>query len=197
MSLPVLFAHGAGAGTGHPWMVAWARRLGAIGPVTPFDYPYMAAGKRRPDRLPKLLDAHRHALDEVRAEHGERVLLAGKSMGGRVGCHLAADDPTVAGAVCFGYPLAAGGNRDKLRDEVLLALQVPVLFLQGTRDKLCPLDLLDDVRQRMVTPSTLHVVEAGDHGLQVTKTWCKQTGRTQDDVDAELLEVVKGFVARL
>jgi len=193
----VLFAHGAGAGTAHPWMTAWTERLAALGPVTAFDYPYMAAGKRRPDRLPKLLDAHRQALADVRAAHGDRVLLAGKSMGGRVGCHLAVDDPSVAGVVCFGYPLAGGGNRDKLRDQVLLDLRVPVLFLQGTRDKLCPLDLLDEVRQRMSAPSTLHVVDTGDHGLQVTKTWCKQTGKTQDDVDADMLAVVQRFVEGL
>jgi predicted alpha/beta-hydrolase family hydrolase len=195
MSLPVLFAHGAGASSQSDWMTAWAQRLGAVGPVTRFDYPYMAAGSRRPDRLPVLLDAHRDALADL---HAPRVLLAGKSMGSRVGCHLAAATPEgIAGIVCFGYPLAAMGQRDKLRDQALLELRTPVLFLQGTRDTLCPLDLLDDVRKRMAAPSELHVVDTGDHSLQVTKTWCKQTGRSQDDVDQELLAAVLRFVEGL
>jgi len=195
MSLPVLFAHGAGAGSQHRWMRAWAHKLAAIGPVATFDYPYMAAGKRRPDRMPTLLQAHRDALDDHRAAHGDRVLLAGKSMGSRVGCHLAVEDSTVAGVVCFGYPLVSQSG--KRRDQVLLDLAVPILFVQGTRDKLCPLEVLEEVRGQMTATSTLHVVDTGDHSLQVTKTWCKQTGKTQDDVDAEMLSAVQRFVEGL
>ena len=69
-------------------------------------------------------------------------------MGGRVGCHVALVDPVQA-VICFGYPLCGAGDRTKLRDQVLLELKVPILFVQGTRDPLCPLELLEDVRKRM------------------------------------------------
>lgn len=190
----VLLAHGAGASSGSDWMRGWAERLAVVGPVTAFDYPYMAAGKKRPDRLPKLIEAHRQAREAL----GSPVVLMGKSMGGRVGCHLAAESPEgIAGLVCFGYPLCASGRPDALRDEVLIALRVPVLFIQGTRDPMGPLDRFAEVRSRMTAPSTLHVVETGNHSLQVTKTWCKQTGRSQDDVDGDILSAVQRFVEGL
>src|SRR5882757_8197252 len=94
MSGPViLFAHGAGAPSGSAWMRAWARRLGELGEVVPFDYPYMQAGRKAPDRQPVLVAAHAAALDGARARlgHDRPVVLAGKSMGSRVGCHLAVE----------------------------------------------------------------------------------------------------------
>ena len=189
----ILFAHGAGAGSKHPWMQAWRERLETLGKVVTFDYPYMRAGRRSPDRLPKLIEAHREALAAARREHRGPVFLMGKSMGSRVGCHLALEEP-VDGLVCFGYPLVGMGKNAKPRDEVLKALQTPILFVQGTRDKLCPLDLLEKVRGEMKARSTLHVVDTGDHSLQATKTSLKQAGETQDDVDARILEVVRSFV---
>ena len=101
----------------------------------------------------------------------------------------------VDGLICLGYPLCGMGRRDKLRDQVLVELRTPVLFVQGTRDALCPLDLLDEVRQRMTAPSRLHVVTTGDHSLQVTKTHTKQTGRSQDDEDAASLAAIASAVA--
>jgi len=191
--MDVVFAHGAGLSSHSPWMTAWAERLSTLGDVHPFDYPYMAQGRRRPDRLPKLVTAHEAAMDGL-----ERPLLVGKSMGSRVGCHVAVAHPSrVRGLVCFGYPLCGGGDRAKLRDQVLRELTVPILFVQGTRDRLAPLDLLEEVRGQMQAPSTLHVVEAGDHSLKVTKTWCKQHDATQDDVDDTILAAVKHFVEGL
>jgi predicted alpha/beta-hydrolase family hydrolase len=198
----ILFAHGAGAGSSHPWMQGWRARLETLGSVVTFDYPYMRDGRRSPDRLPKLIDAHRQALaDARRARDGQDrqdshvgpVLLAGKSMGSRVGCHLALEE-RVDGLVCFGYPLQGMGKAAKLRDEVLIALRTPILFVQGTRDKLCPLDLLADVRGKMQVPSELYVVETGDHSLQATKTSLKQQAETQDDVDDRILAAVDRFV---
>jgi len=191
--MDLLFAHGAGLPSHSPWMQAWAHRLGELGRVHTFDYPYMAAGKRRPDRLPTLTEAHVAAMDGLDAP-----VLVGKSMGGRVGCHVAVAHPErVRGVVCLGYPLCGGGRRDKLRDEVLVALTVPVLFVQGTRDRLAPLDLFAEVRGRMTARSELYVVEKGDHSLKVTKTWCKQNDATQDDVDDAILERIRSFVESL
>src|SRR5690554_5469088 len=139
----ILFAPGAGKPSSSAWMSTWAERLAEVGTVVRFDYPYAQAGRKAPDRLPVLLAAHREALEEAKqANPGCSVVLAGKSMGSRVGCHLALQS-RVDALVCLGYPLASMGRRDRLRDEVLLALKTPILFVQGTRDRLCPLDLLD------------------------------------------------------
>ena len=189
----ILFAHGAGAGPAHPFMQSWSRRLSEIGRTVCFEYPYMRRGRRSPDRLPVLLEAHREALTDAKAEPDERIVLAGKSMGARVGCHLALEEPVVA-LVCFGYPLQGAGKQPKLRDEVLRALEVPILFIQGTRDRLCPLDLLDEVRCRMKAPSELFIVEAGDHSLQVTRTHLKQSGESQEDVDERIFAAVQRFL---
>lgn len=194
--LAFLLAPGAGAPTTHPRMQAFARLLGGLGAVTPFDYPYMLEGRKRPDPLPRLVAAHRAALEGVAAGHAGSLVLAGKSMGGRVGCHVALE-AEVAGLVCFGYPLCGAGDRTKLRDRVLIDLRTPILFVQGTRDAMCPLDLLDEARGKMSAPSRLHVVEGGDHSLLVAKTALKAQGLTQADVDAGIGEAVRAFVTEL
>lgn len=187
-----LFAPGAGAPSTSAWMEAWARRLGALGDVVRFDYPYAKAGRRSPDRLPILVKAHREALDRARAARPGPAVLVGKSMGSRVGCHLALE-AEVAALVCLGYPLR--GARGDLRDEVLLALRTPILFVQGSRDALCPPDALERVRARMVAPSSLHVVEGGNHSLQVGVRALRSRGETQEDVDAGVLEAIGRFLA--
>jgi len=193
----ILFAHGAGLPSSHPWMRGWSDRLSRVGSVVSFDYDYMAAGKRPPDRMPKLLARHRRALDEAREKHPNApVVLAGKSMGSRVGCHLSLqDDVDVAGVVCFGYPLV--GVNGKRRDEVLRSMTAPILFLQGTRDRLCPLEVLAEVRSGMTNRNDLYVVESGDHSLQARKRDLKAEGRTQDDVDEAIAGTVTDFVKSL
>ena len=189
-----LFAPGAGAPSSSDWMCAWKERLSSLGDVRTFDYPYMRGGKRRsPDRLPVLIDAHREGLAELRARASGPIFLIGKSMGGRIGCHLALEEP-VAGLVCLGYPLKSGAT-GALRDQVLLALETPILFVQGTRDPLCPLDLLAEVRPRMTAPNTLLIVEGGDHSLAVSATVRKARGETQADSDGRVLEAIRDFCA--
>src|SRR6476620_11837392 len=83
-----LFAPGAGAAISHCWMQHWTALLGEVGPVHPFDYPYMKEGGRRPDPLPKLIVAHREALAAIRGSGVPSIVLIGKSMGSRVGCHV-------------------------------------------------------------------------------------------------------------
>src|SRR4051812_25898597 len=108
-----LFAPGAGAPSSHPWMRRWKEHLGTIGRVETFDYDYMRSGRKRPDPLALLIAAHRAALERNRCS-GEPIFLIGKSMGGRIGCHVALEDE-VAGVICLGYPLCGGGDRTKLR----------------------------------------------------------------------------------
>ena len=208
-----LFAPGAGAPSTHPWMTRWRTRLREIGEVETLDYDYMRENRKRPDRLPQLIAAHRAALAACGNRESRKgalpappavqnrrsllpdrsVFLIGKSMGGRIGCHVALEEK-VTGVICLGYPLCAMGDRSKLRDQVLLALTTPILFVQGTRDALCPLDLLADVRAAMKTPNFLHLVEGGDHSLGVTKRELKAANETQEDVEQRILEAIARFV---
>jgi predicted alpha/beta-hydrolase family hydrolase len=190
-----LFAPGAGAPSSHPWMQRWKDRLSAIGRVAVFDYPYIRENRKRPDRLPQLVAAHRQALADARQPTDGPIILIGKSMGGRIGCHVALEEKVDA-LVCLGYPLCAMGDRTKLRDQVLRALQIPILFVQGTRDALCPLDLLDRVRVEMKAPSVVHLIESGDHSLQVAKRQLQAASETQDDVDRRVLDAIAKFIAR-
>jgi predicted alpha/beta-hydrolase family hydrolase len=192
-----LFAPGAGAPSAHPWIQNWKRRLSESGDVETFDYDYMREGRKRPDPLPQLIAAHRKALDRARERHrGKSTILIGKSMGGRVGCHLSLEEK-VDGLICLGYPLCAMGDRTKLRDEVLRALTTPILFVQGARDSLCPLDLLERVRAEMKAPNFLHLVEGGDHSLRVPKRELERVGETQSDIDQKILKAIAAFVDQL
>ena len=193
-SINFVFAHGAGAPSSHPWMQRWAVRLATIGTVSVFDYPYMKERRKRPDPLPKLIAAHREALARVRRLYDGPTVLIGKSMGGRVGCHLALEED-VAAVICLGYPLCGGGDAAKLRTEVLHRLTRAILFVQGTRDRLCPLDLLEQTRREMKAPNELFVVQGGDHSLQVEKARLKASGETQDDVDQRIMAVIESFLA--
>jgi uncharacterized protein len=177
-------------------MQRWKDRLATIGRVALFDYPYMREKRRRPDRLPQLIAAHREALAQDRHVDEGMTVLIGKSMGGRIGCHVALEEKVDA-LVCLGYPLCAMGDRTKLRDEVLRALRTPILFVQGTRDPLCPLDLLERVRAEMKTRNILHVVEGGDHSLIVPRRQLQEKGETQEDVDQGILNRIAQFVEQL
>jgi uncharacterized protein len=174
-------------------MQKWKHYLESIGEVVLFDYDYMREGRKRPDSPPQLIAAHRSALAEAREKSSGPIFLIGKSMGGRIGCHVALEEK-VAGLVCLGYPLCGRGDRTKLRDKVLRELQTPILLVQGTRDPLCPLDLLDQVRAEMKTPNFVHLVEDGDHSLRLTKRGLQAAGETQDDVNQTILAAIRTFV---
>jgi len=178
-------------------MQNWKHRLSEIGHIETLDYAYMRQGRKRPDPLAKLIEAHREALGDAKKRYAAKsTILVGKSMGGRVGCHLSLEE-SVNGLVCLGYPLCAMGDRTKLRDEVLRALNTPILFVQGTRDPLCPLDLLERVRAEMKTQNILHIVDGGDHSLRVPKRQVQAIGKMQEDIDRQVLEVIAAFVDQL
>jgi predicted alpha/beta-hydrolase family hydrolase len=183
-------------------MVAWKKRLERLGRVVPFDYPYQLKGKKSPDRPPVLVSSHRAELERLRAEHQGPIVLIGKSMGGRIGCHVAvelaraevAEPDRPSALVCLGYPLVAPGGA--VRDEVLLELRTPVLFVQGTRDSMCPLDRLAAVRGRMQAASELCAVEGGDHSLVVQKGALSKQGLSQADVDERIFAAIEAHVTR-
>ncbi|QDU86372.1 Alpha/beta hydrolase family protein [Planctomycetes bacterium Pla163] len=185
----VLFAHGAGAPKDSAFMAGMARRWSEAGAlVVRFDYPYMERarreGRRRPpDRAPKLVAAHRDVLRAVRERcdaADARWFLAGKSMGARMSTLLLSEDADldVAGAVLLGYPLHPAKKPESLRSEHFDRLVTPTLFVSGTRDPLCDLDLFERERTSIAGPHELFVVDGGDHDLAVPK----RSGRTHDDV---------------
>jgi len=166
---PILLAPGAGAGQAHHFPSGLRRRLAAAGhPTMSFDYPYAAEGRRVPDRLETLAGCHRAAARLLATEWGA-VVLAGKSMGGRVATHLAAEGEPCAGVVCYGYPLLPPGRRVPRDTGHLDSIAVPLLFLAGSRDRLAPLDLLRPVVERLPR-ATLQVLDGGDHSFGVRGT---------------------------
>jgi predicted alpha/beta-hydrolase family hydrolase len=194
-----LLAPGAGAPSTHPRMQNFRALLETIGTVVAFDYSYAIEGRKSPDRLPKLIETHRAALALLRERQAREklgpIVLVGKSMGGRVGCHVALAEKVEA-VVCLGYPLCGAGDPAKLRDQVLVELATPVLFVQGDKDRLCPLHLLEGVRRRMSAANALHVVEGGDHSLVVSKTALKSQGVSQSQVDDGIRAAIAGFLGR-
>ncbi|MDH3259560.1 MAG: alpha/beta fold hydrolase [Acidimicrobiia bacterium] len=176
----VLLAHGAGAGQDHPGVAGLRERLAGAGAgvrVLTFNYPYMEAGRRSPDRQATLLDCHRAVLGWLRAEVGNEVILAGRSMGGRMGTHLAAGGEPVRGLVLYAYPLHPAGKPDGLRIEHLSDVTVPMLFISGTRDSLARVELIEE-HLRPLPGSTIELIDGADHSFRVPK----RTGRTFEEV---------------
>lgn len=162
----MVLATGAGTGQDHPGVAGLADRLAAAGiEVLTFDYAYRAAGRPFPDRPAVLLDVHRAAIASVRREGLDAVVLAGRSMGGRMSTMLAAEGEPCDAVVAFGYPLHPAGKPDRLRVEHLPRLDVPTLFVTGTRDALARPELVD----RHLAPlpvATLRLVEGADHSFR-------------------------------
>jgi predicted alpha/beta-hydrolase family hydrolase len=186
-----VFAHGAGAGMHHPFMERASQALGVHGIATHrFEFPYMKAGKSRPDAPAVAEAAVREAVREAAREAPAVPLLAGgKSFGGRMTSQAQAREPLpgVRGLVFFGFPLHAPGRPGAERAEHLSAVQVPMLFLQGTRDEFATLDLLQGVVTRLGTRATLHLIEEGDHSFKVPK----RTGKTERDILEELATTIQ------
>jgi len=173
----VLLAPGAGAGQHHPFLAGVRARLAAAGhPVLTFDYPYREAGRRAPDRPDVLAACHRAAAARLR-RYEPRIVLAGKSMGCRVASHLAADGDPAVGLVCFGYPLVPVGKAEARPTDHLSAIDVPMLFLTGERDRLAPLDLLDPIVARLRWAS-LQVIPDADHSFRTPK----RAGVSEDEM---------------
>lgn len=189
----VLLAHGAGAGQAHPFMGHIRAGLADAGyPTMTFDYAYMDTGRRAPDRLPKLLAVHRAAADRL-ATYVDGVIFAGKSMGGRVGSHLAGDGEWPASAlVYYGYPLVPLGKTEARPTDHLQRIVVPQLFFAGSRDRLSPLAAVRPL-VRSLPAATLHEIEDGDHSFNVPK----RAGRTTTDVLDELVGVTASWLGGL
>jgi predicted alpha/beta-hydrolase family hydrolase len=170
--MTIVLAHGAGAGRNHPWMHRVVRAFDQAGiHVVTFNFPYMEAGRKAPDKAP-VLEAHFAAVwkDAVAGTKGP-YYAGGKSMGGRIASQVAAQqgfDPPPAGLIFFGYPLHPPNQPAKRRDAHLPQVTTPMLFLHGTRD---PFGTPDEMRALVATLplATLHLIEGGDHSLAVVR----------------------------
>lgn len=123
--------------------------------VMTFNYPYSEAGRGRPDSTERLVACHRAALDKLAARCPEGTVLAGRSMGGRMGTYLAAEGADVMAVVCYGYPLHPAGKPDRLRVDHLSSIKVPMLFFQGDQDSLSRSDLFDHYVRSLANASVI------------------------------------------
>lgn len=191
----LVLGHGAGAGMRHTFMEAAAQALALRNVATlRYQFPYMEIGRRAPDRPPKLVSTARAAVTLAAEIAGDLPLLAGgKSMGGRMTSTAAAEEalPGVRGLVFFGFPLHGVGKPPSTDRGLHLAnVGLPMLFLQGTRDRLANLEFLRPLLAGIEPQPTLHIIDDADHGFHVPK----RTGRTDDEVIEELASVVADFV---
>jgi hypothetical protein len=165
----LVLAHGAGAGQNSPWMVKAAQALADRGiACATFDFPYITAGRKVPDRAP-VLEAHwREMVSEGQAQlDGLPLFIGGKSMGGRIASHIAAQGvERVRGLVFFGYPLHPPGQPEKRRDAHLPQITLPMLFIQGSLDTFG-----NEAEMWALMPALqkgdLHVIAGGDHSFKV------------------------------
>lgn len=171
----IILAHGAGNDMHNPLIVAVADGLCQKGFLTlRFNFSYKEKGRKSPDSQKKLVNTWR-AVFRYLKEHPEfsvdKVVAAGKSMGGRVASQMAAAGELPVQALVFlGYPLHAPGRKDKLRDSHLYEIKVPQLYFSGTRDTLCDLALLKKVLTRIKVARELEIIEGGDHSFKMLKS---------------------------
>jgi hypothetical protein len=193
----LVLAHGAGAGMHHDFMNAISDALARRGCATlRYQFPYMEAGRRAPSPRPVLLATVRAAIEKGAKLAGDLPLLAGgKSMGGRMTSLVAAEQtpPGVRGLVFLGFPLHPAGKPSSERAAHLPDVRVPMLFLQGTRDKLAEPDRLRPILRALGRRATLHEIEEGDHSFHAPK----RTGKTDADVIEELADAVTGWAGSL
>jgi predicted alpha/beta-hydrolase family hydrolase len=189
-----VLAHGAGAGMTHPFMAAVAEDLAARGIATlRYQFPYMEQRSKRPDP-PKVAHATVRA---AAAEAGRRLpalalIAGGKSFGGRMTSQAQAADPLpgVRGLAFLGFPLHPAGRPARERGEHLLGVDLPMLFLQGTRDALAALDQLTPLCTQLGARATLRLFQDADHSFHVPA----RTGRTDAQVRADMLDALTGWI---
>jgi predicted alpha/beta-hydrolase family hydrolase len=193
----LVLAHGAGAGMRHSFMEEMAEELaGAKVATLRFNFPYMEQRRKVPDRAPVPTEAVLAAVRAAAEAAPELPLFAGgKSYGGRMTSQASAETslPNVRGLVFFGFPLHPPDQPSTKRAEHLARVKLPMLFLQGTRDKLADLSLLRPICARLGSRATLHIIETADHSFHVLKS----SGKTDAEVMRELARTVAEWTENL
>src|SRR5436853_1462943 len=189
-----VLAHGGGAGMGHPFMASVAEGLMERGVATlRYQFPYMERGSKRPD-APKLAHAAvRAAVAEMSRLAPDLALIAGgKSFGGRMTSQAQAASPLpgVRGIAFLGFPLHAPGRPSDERGKHLFDVQIPMLFIQGTREQFAALELPEPLVKQLGARATLKLFPDADHSFHVPA----RTGRKDTDVRAEMLDVLAGWI---
>jgi len=192
-----VLAHGAGAGMAHPFMVSVAEGLAERGVATlRYQFPYMERGSKRPD-APKIAHAAvRAAVAEAsRLAPDLALITGGKSFGGRMASQAQAASPApgVRGIAFLGFPLHPAGRPSDERGKHLFDVQVPMLFMQGTRDALADLQLLQPLVNELGPRATLKLFPDADHSFHPPA----RTGRNDADVMAEMLDALAGWIDRV
>ncbi|HJR63132.1 MAG TPA: alpha/beta family hydrolase [Gemmatimonadaceae bacterium] len=187
-------AHGAGGHMDDRGMLQSATELASRGlDVVRFNFLYREKRSSRPDPMPRLKECIAAVVARARSElDASRVIIGGRSMGGRAASMLAAQGFACDGLLLLAYPLHPAGKPDQLRDAHLPAIRVPVLCLNGTRDTLCRRDLMEQVLTKVGDNWTMHWLEGADHGFHVLKS----SGRTDSDVLAEIGSAIGRWIAR-
>ena len=193
----LVLAHGAGAGMRHKFMDHISGVLAGEGIGTlRYQFPYMENGSRRPDPKPILFATVRSAVSTAQKLAGGLPLLAGgKSMGGRMTSNASAEEPLIGvkGIVFVGFPLHPAGQPSTERSVHLQKVNIPMLFLQGTRDTLADLTLLKPVCKSLGKRATLHIIDGADHSFHVLKS----SGTTEEDVLNELAKTTRNWADSL
>lgn len=190
----MILAHGAGNDMENPLLTAVHTELMQRGWLTiRFNFPYKEQGRQLPDRTPVLEATWRAVIAELRNDpklSPKHIFFGGKSMGGRIASHVVAAGADCRGLVFLGYPLHPANRPEKLRTGHLSKIQCPMLFIQGSRDRLCHLELLRTSLDQLHVPMTLHVIEGGDHSFNVLKG----LGRSQVEVQHEIIQFVADWL---
>lgn len=189
----IILGHGAGANQLSGFMRLFATGLAERGvDVVTFNFLYTEQGRKIPDPAPRLEGCYRAVIDAAlkhKKLKGNRLVIGGKSMGGRIASHVAAQDgENIAGLVFLGYPLHPPGRPEKMRSEHLPKIKAPMLFMQGSRDAFGTKEEIADIIKKLKLPADLFAIEGGDHSFKVPKS----AGIPQQDI----YSAVTGEVAR-
>lgn len=185
----LILAHGSGNDMMSPFLSTITEHLEYKGlNVVRFNFPYKVAGRKIPDRSEILENSWKLVIEWVQENLSYKSLyIGGKSMGGRIASMIAGEYSNLKGLIFLGYPLHPPGRYDEIRDEYLYELEIPMLFIQGTRDGFARMDLLQQTLSRLRERATLHWIEGGDHSFKVLV----RSGQNYP----EILKKVAGIIA--
>ncbi len=186
----MIIAHGAGGPMYSPFISYFHTVLAKKGFLTAkFNFPYMEARRKVPDRRETLESCYRKVVDEIRSSrhNPSRLFIGGKSMGGRIASQIAANGTDVDGLFFLGYPLHPPGKLDRLRDEHLYKIERPMLFVSGTRDSFATRELLEKVLARLGSRAQVHWVRDGDHSFN-TPAGKSAISKTYEEVVGVLVD---------
>ena len=189
-STGVILGHGAGGNMHSEFMSYFQRKIAEVGyACMKFNFPYSQNKKKVPDPQPVLMASYRKAIE---AMPSEKVVIGGKSMGGRIASYVA-DSDKVRGLLFLGYPLHAPGKVDQLRDEHLYRIQKPMLFISGTKDPFAREDLLLSTLKKIGKYAELHAVQGGGHSLEVSR----KTGLPTDEIRTAAVDAIVRWLRNL